>query len=661
MAYTSSPWSAQWIRPGSSAPPRAGSGACGSLSSSWHGPLTSGCGSSSMSWSNTGYPRHEARQSAARFRDASPALDDSGSAAGARARSHSALPTGLHSRSASAIASSNVAGGRGISHLAEAMGSQQQQIDGLIDKVASMLSTMHEQVLEDVRKERVGGGEVSVSSTAEPLQGQAEQRCLSRAERHVMQREDVHSLQQRIVRLENAMSAGGSVGATELRRELDAGLRAGLEQMQVALNEAVAQLQSQAGGASAAGAAGEPLSEALRRECATLVEARMTQTFSMSQRLIKELQQEFQAQVLQIHEYLRQVGAGGGGGSSAAAEAHAATCQEAAAHCSRLLGETPAVLEAMESQLRAFCNNVLDELTDKGNDILTQVQSASRQQLPGSANTSATSDGGYAGAVEIRQHAERLEALEKRLGDDVASADVQDLMAKVKCLEQRVEAFSGSGSVAADFKQLADRVTCIEKMKDEIGDARKPTQSLDNDKVMERLSALESRIAPSSGQSNLDGVVADIGKVEERLSMLEKSRADSAIDKSAANSCDSQLLERIDSLDKQLAECVRQQQLVKDGASPQPATKELSSNNGDAMARVDTLEERVAGLQKLLLAMRDQMFGGGGSATPSDSARGSRRDEADGSESRGSPRTNNAESESARGSPRDDDFSEPEL
>eukprot|EP00927_Polykrikos_kofoidii_P065972 TRINITY_DN6165_c0_g1_i1.p1 TRINITY_DN6165_c0_g1~~TRINITY_DN6165_c0_g1_i1.p1 ORF type:complete len:717 (+),score=152.92 TRINITY_DN6165_c0_g1_i1:99-2153(+) len=381
--------------------------------------------------------------------------------------------------------------------------------------------------------------------------------------------------------------------------------------------------------------------EELRKETESRLEARMTQTYGLAQRLMNELRKDIEYQVAQLHEVTR--------------------------HLER---EFMGALEAQSSSLTRWAQDALDQGLQ---DVARQV-TAMRDTGGGSSNSTAELS-----RESLAVFQETLEACQAAATDaqDAArqASDIQAEVEKAAVVAAREKKHSPAGSstgapgaaaaeadaaavasqdAAAEAAEAARATTdTLEACKETLHACRAAASQAED--FAERAADLfrQSQDAPrtaSSEPKSTSGAAANgetLAACQETLAacravatQVEVTGAACANYASEASKHSGKLEPQLRALAKDLCEqlsveCGALTERLRDAAAAASAAASHKGDSahpaspqgdGEVAKRVTELETSVAGMKRLLVAMRDEMFGGA-SPQPSGSVSGDIREE----------------------------------
>jgi len=595
---------------------------------------------------------------------------------------------------ASPLSASAPAVGATFADLRAAVAAQQRQLDSLVDKVASLLSAMHTEVLEDVRKAckaRPNSAEDSaaVASVSKDvvhfvdlretegglrawLQGQ-----LRDAQEHLEARlheaqyrtaqevqevqgcltGDLHSMRTRLSHLED-LTLDDDDEVAELRRDVDERLEAHAGQVRGLVGSLAEELRQRVealqpgpdGLRQLADDVRQSLREELRQEAEVRLEAKMTQTFGLTQRLMNELKQELQGQVVQVHEAsqhlahelqraleaqdlhvrrsLKQLAREGcPEAARGCVDEQIAGCRAAAADCARCASEAAAATDSMVARFHDLAEHLAGELSQdlEEQEVRTKalVQQLLREQaaetqaprgaLPAEAAEAAAQEqladcARASGAALARAESveQQLRKLPAQLADELRSdLERQEERIRASLVAVAREAArpepdvspraSTRGAAAAGqaeearFAELEDRLAdCRAAAADSVH--RASQASARADLVAEQLRSLSEGGEPGGPGAEAEARARLQARAEElRVGLAEEAkRLTAEFPAKAARSLG-----------------------VPAGSGNEESSAEFEAQSlaDGVVRRLSELEQEVAGLRGLLLAMRDQVLG----------------------------------------------------
>lgn len=590
--------------------------------------------------------------------------------------------------------------GTSFSDLRATVASQQRQMDSLIDKVASLLSAMHTEVLDDVRKtcrpdstagaktlipkdvvhlvdlrETEGGLRVWMQGQLRDARDHLETKLqevqyrLTNEMRDVHGRfsGDVHNLRARVSHLEELIDDDE---AAELRRDMETRFEAYMGQMQESMGTLAEGLSQQLEARLEASMEARPdnsqlaeevitcvekriqehgtkdggvlakLRDQMRQEAETRLEAKMAQTFGLAQRLMNELRQELQGQVLQVHESSQHLAIelsrsleaqekhihrtlqhllcevdldsmkkpssksqNSQGNSSAVVEEHLAGCRAAAADCARCASEASAMTDSMEERFNDLSQHLVSEIQRNLEAQEAQVYKSLQRVL--------------------RDELQRgLEAARPTRPEGKGSQDSTTGATRsvADCAVSASETSTAAESLEIRFNDLAMRLA---------GELREDTEALEA-RLCESLEQLVRNKALTSGGTekhlaDCRAAAVDCRQCVEDASataqVAEKHLVACRVAAADCQRCLGDVSAKSDALELRLRVCTevsahtpseeQRGKSVREGDAPQvPGTMEAGKDGVDDLPqRFMDLEEEVAGLRQLLLAMRDRVLG----------------------------------------------------
>eukprot|EP00929_Paragymnodinium_shiwhaense_P094780 TRINITY_DN55554_c0_g1_i2.p1 TRINITY_DN55554_c0_g1~~TRINITY_DN55554_c0_g1_i2.p1 ORF type:complete len:654 (+),score=178.74 TRINITY_DN55554_c0_g1_i2:74-2035(+) len=516
-----------------------------------------------------------------------------------------------------------------ISDLRTALGAQQRQLDEMVEKVSRLLSTRHAEILEEVRRRceksaaqsavNAAGGLVAadVVRTADLreteggmrtwMQGQVEEmRMGTEARIREMQRRllrdlrdpqdrlvgEVRGMRGRLSHLEEVALEDDSMETQDQVRHLSATVAALLQRMELVqkrveeashsngeskalsmIDDVNALLESRIKELpSASGDFSQKLKdfrEDIRKEADSRMDARMSQNFGLCQRLMNELRRDMEEQIVQLHENQKRI----------TEDVHQ-NLKVQVLHVHRSLQQ--ACNEDLKQGLEDVIEHVQATLA-KGGSAPAATADAAAKAAPAGAPAAA----GAADIAEVAETAaQQLQALFEDLAGDLRelAAEAAAAVAEVKPAAAPAAPSGAGGCDASEVRAVVEKTMAATSQEFEAQAEAARAAATASAAAVEKCdkAATDARSAATGAKESCDAAGAHAKEASEAAANAASSASQAAAQASGS-------------------------------AAAPPAAPPAPSESSDLAPRMDAVEETVAGMRQLVLALRDEMLAPSGS------------------------------------------------